>query len=120
MAYRQAQDLSTRLQIIQILCGATHYYHLHDQISEQTKQQIESDYAEVARFFSEEVVPVSELPILDRISEWLRQTKKLNNYERAELDQLQQQLKSHEGYQLYRLFVGGYRWYEEDEELVTL
>jgi hypothetical protein len=113
-AYQQSQELPTRLQIIQTLCGATYYSNPRDRISDQTKEQLESDCAQIARFFSEMVVPVGEFPILDRISEWLRQAKNFNHYQAPELDQLQQQLREHKGYQLYRLLVGGYRWDEED------
>jgi hypothetical protein len=115
MAYKQSQELPTRLQIVQMLCGATYHSNPLDRISDQTKEQLESDCAQIARFFSETVVPVGEFPILDRISEWLRQAKDFNHYQVSELDQLQQQLREHKGYQLYRLLVGGYRWDEEDE-----
>ena len=115
MAYQQSQELPTRLQIVQTLCGATYYSNPRDPISTQTKEQIESDCAQIARFFSEVVIPFGEFPILDQISEWLRQAKDFNHYQVSELDQLQQQLREHKGYQLYRLLVGGYRWDEENE-----
>ena len=115
-AYQQSQELPTRLQIVQVLCGATYHSNPRDRISDLTKEQLESDCAQIARVFSETVVPVGEFPILDRISEWLRQAKDFNHYQASELDQLRQQLKEHKGYQLYRLLVGGYRW-DEDNEL---
>ena len=113
-AYQKSQEPLTRLQIIQTLCGASYYSNPRYRISEQTKEQLESDCAQIARFFSEIVVPAGEFPILDRISEWLRQAKNFNYYQAPELDQLQQQLREHKGYQLYRLLVGGHRWDEED------
>lgn len=115
-AYQQSQELPIRLQITQTLCGATYHSNPRDRMSDQTKEQLESDCAQIARFFSETVVPAGEFPILDRISEWLRQVKNFNQDQVLELDQLQQRLRDHKGYQLYRLLVGEYRW-DEDNEL---
>ncbi len=116
-AYRQVQDLPTRMQIVQILCGATYTSNPKDRTSSQTQQQLQADCAQIAHFFSETVLPSVELPIFDRIAEWLRQAQHFNKYQAVELDHLKQQLKEHRGYQLYRLLVGGYRWDEEGNRL---
>lgn len=112
-AYQKVQDLPTRMQIVQILCGATYTSNPKDRISSQTQQQLQGDCARIAHFFSETILPSVELAIFDRIAEWLRQAQHFNKYQAVELDHLKQQLKEHRGYQLYRLLVGGYRWDEE-------
>ncbi len=114
-AYQQSQELPTRLQIVQVMCCATYHSNSRDRISVETKEQLESNCAQIARFFSERVVPAGEFPILDRISEWLRQAKDFNHYQVSELDRLQQLIRKHKGYQLYRLLIVGYRWDKEDE-----
>ncbi len=115
-AYQQAQDLPTRLQIVQTLSGATPYLRTRDEVSTQTLEQLRSDCARTARFFSQVTVSTAEFPILDRVSEWLSQIKNFHDYQADELDWLQQQLRSHSGYQLYRLLVGSYRWEDEDNQ----
>jgi hypothetical protein len=116
-AYQQTQDLSIRLKIVQALGGgSTPYLRLREEVSAETLNQLSSDCAKTANFFSQTVVPNAELPILDKISEWLRQAKRFHKYQSAELDYLQQQLKDHNGYQLYRLLVGGYRLDEEENQ----
>lgn len=116
-AYRKVQDLQTRRRIVEVISGATYHTNPRDRISSQTQEQLQSDCAKIARFFSETVIPSAEFPILDRVVEWLWQAKKFHKYQAAELDYLQQQLGNHKGYQLYRLLVGGYRWDDEGERL---
>ncbi|MEA5568936.1 hypothetical protein [Anabaena sp. UHCC 0399] len=115
--YQQAQDLPTRLQIIQILCsGATPYLSSRDQVSTETKNQLSYDCAKTADFFSKSVLKNAELPILDKLAEWSNQAKKFHKYQSAELDILQQNLKDHKGYQLYRILVGRYRLDDEGNQ----
>ncbi len=109
-AYQQAQDLPNRLQIVQALGGATPYLSEKEQISAQTLEQLQSDCVKTARFFSQFVIPSAELPVLDKVAEWLSQAQNFHKYQAKELDYLQQQLQNHSGYQLYRLLVGGRRW----------
>jgi hypothetical protein len=116
-SYRKVQNLPTRLQIAQVLCRATYYSNLKEQIYSQTREELQSDCAKIARFFSETVISSAEFPILDRIVEWLWQAKKFHKYQAQELDNLQQQLRNHRGYQFYRLLVGGYRWDDEGERV---
>ncbi|MDF5713905.1 MAG: hypothetical protein PUP93_08435 [Rhizonema sp. NSF051] len=115
-AYQQAQDLPTRLQIVQTLSGATPYLRTRDGVSTQILEQMRSDCAKIARFFSQVTVSTAEFPILDRVSEWLSHIKNFHDYQADELDCLQQQLRSHSGYQLYRLLVGSYRWEDEGNQ----
>ena len=116
-SYQKVQDLPTRLRIVQILCSATYHSNPKDQIFAQTQEQLQSDCKQIAHFFSETVVPNTEFPILDRVVEWLWQAKNFHKYQVQELDDLQQQLRHHKGYQLYRLLIGGYRWDDEGERL---
>ncbi len=109
-AYQQAQDLPNRLQIVQALGGATPYLREKEQIAAQTLEQLQSDCAKTARFFSQFVIPNAELPVLDKVAEWLSQAQNFHKYQAKELDYLQQQLQNRSGYQLYRLLVGGRRW----------
>jgi hypothetical protein len=106
-AYCQVKDLPTRLQIVQVLCNATYCLNF-DQISSQTHRQLQSDCAKIAYFFSKTVVSSAEPPILNGIKEWLWQAKNFNKYEVVELDDIQQQLRNHQDYQLYCLLIGGY------------
>lgn len=116
-AYRKVQDLPTRRRIVEVISGATYHTNPRDRISSQTQEQLQSDCAKIAHFFSETVIPSAEFPILDRVVEWLWQAKNFHQYQAQELDYLQEQLRNHRGYQLYRLLVGSYRWDDEDERL---
>ncbi|WP_146033937.1 ATP-binding protein [Nostoc cycadae] len=117
-AYQQAQDLPTRLQIVQVLCnGATPYLSSREQVSTKTRNQLCSDCAKTADFFSNSVMKNAELPILDKLAEWSSQAKKIHKYQSAELDILQQNLKDHKTYQLYRLLVGRYRLDDEENQI---
>jgi hypothetical protein len=116
-AYRKVQDLQTRQRIVEVISGATYHTNPRDRISSQTQEQLQSDCAKIAHFFSETVIPSVEFHILDRVMEWLWQAKNFHVYQAQELDYLQQQLRNHRGYQLYRLLVGSYRWDDEDERL---
>lgn len=116
-AYQQATNLANRLQIVQTLNGATPYLRYREQVSAQTLEQLQYDCKRTAGFFSEVVSSNAELPILDKISEWLHQAKNFHKYQGEELDHLQQQLNNHRGYQLYRLLIGSYRWDEEGKRL---
>jgi Effector-associated domain 10 len=113
-AYQKQSKLTTRLQIVGVLCGATYYSNPRDRISAQTREQLEIDCARIAGFFSEMVLPIEEFPILERILEWLRQVKKFHKYQAVEIDSLYQQILKHKGYQFYRLLLGRYRWEEEE------
>ncbi|MBE8968271.1 ATP-binding protein [Nostocales cyanobacterium LEGE 12452] len=116
--YQKSQDFPSRLHIIQSICsGATPYLSSREQISAETLKQLSFDCAKTANFFSQVVLPNAELPILDKLAEWLHQANNFHKYQSAELDLLQQQLKEHKGYQLYRLLVGRYRLDDEENQL---
>ena len=104
-AYQQVQDLPNRLQIVQALGGSTPYLSEEEQISAQTLEQLQSDCGKTARFFSQIVIPSAELPVLDKVAEWLNQAQNFYKYQAKELDYLQQQLQNHSGYQLYSTSV---------------
>ncbi|RCJ28375.1 hypothetical protein A6770_23895 [Nostoc minutum NIES-26] len=117
-AYQQVQDLPTRLQIVQVLCsGATPYLSSREQVSTKTRNQLCSDCAKTADFFSNSVMKNAELPILDKLAEWSSQAKKFHKYQSAELDILQQKLKDCKAYQLYRLLVSKYRLDDEENQI---
>jgi len=115
--YQQAQDLPTRLQIVQALGGATPYVGSRGQISATTLKQLSSDCSGIANFFSQVVLTNAELPVLDKLAEWSSRAKKFHIYQSAELDLLQQHLKDNKSYQLYRLLVGGYRLDDEENKI---
>ncbi len=116
-AYQQVQDLPIRLQIAQVLCsGATPYLSSREQAAAEALKQLSSDCAKTADFFSQFVLPNAELPILDKLAEWSNQAKKFHKYQSAKLDILQQHLKDHKGYQLYRLLVGSHRLDDEENQ----
>jgi hypothetical protein len=116
-AYQKIPNLQTRLRIIQAISRATYYFQNEQPISHETQEQLQTDCAKIALFFSKTVIQNAEFPILDCVMEWLWQAKNFRKYPIRELNYLQKQLQNHRGYQLFCLLVGSYRWNDEDESL---
>ncbi len=116
--YPQATSAPERLRIVQVLDGAVPFSP-GIRVPDETIEWLRPDCVNTARFFSEVVIEKAELPVLDAISKWLRRARRWAGYEDEVLDRLNEQLKSHHLYQLYRLLVGWRRWDKDglDEEL---
>jgi hypothetical protein len=110
--YRRASNLSERLKIVQALGGAVPHIAPSFQVSAEMQAWLQPDCLKTARFFSDEVVPEAELPVVDEVAKWLWRAHRFGGYQADELERLRQQRQDHSSYQLYRILVG---WYRSDE-----
>lgn len=113
--YSQATSAPERLRIAQVLDGAVPFLP-GIRVPDETIEWLRPDCVNTARFFSEAVIEKAELPVLDAISMWLQRARRWAGYEDEALDRLDEQLKSHHLYQLYRLLIGWDRWDEDETE----
>ncbi len=113
--YRQTPSLSKRLEIVEGLEAAVVFMRPDIQVPSAIKSWSQIDCIKTAHFFLEEVIPGSELPIMDAVWKWLWRAEHLGGYVGEELTLLQQRLQGHRLYQLYRLLIDRFRWDNEED-----
>lgn len=113
--YKQTESFSNRLQVVQALQGATPFLRPEEIVSDNMKDYLNSNMIEVSHFFSEDVIPNAEAPILEHIEDWLRQLKAFSFYKTEKLNFLGEQLQNHRAYQLYRVLIGRLRYDDDDK-----
>ncbi|TVP63444.1 MAG: ATP-binding protein [Nodularia sp. (in: Bacteria)] len=111
-AYSQASNLPERLKIIKSLELGILLPLSTDarQVTAETWAWLKPDCQNTAQFFLNVVIPNTELPVLDAISEWLRYALRFNRHQLDELELLSQQLKHNNLYQLYRVLFKNRLW----------
>jgi hypothetical protein len=114
-AYHRASNLSERLKIVQALDEAVPHIAPSFQVSAEDRAWLEPDCMRTARFLFEVVIPEAELPVVDAVAKWLWQAQRFGGYQGDELERLQQQLREHRLYQLYRVLIGWHRSAEDDD-----
>ena len=114
-AYRRASNLSERLKIVGALDGSVPHIAPSFQVSVETRAWLDPDCMRTARFIYEVVVPEAELPVVDAVAKWLWQARRFGGHQGEELERLQQQLREHRLYQLYRVLIGWHRSAEYDD-----
>jgi hypothetical protein len=114
--YRSTSSLPERLRVIQSLGGAAPHIAPSFQVSPETYAWLQPDCLKTAHFFSEEVVPQAELPVLDAVAKWLWRARRFGGYQGDVLEHLRQQIQGHSSYQLYRVLVGWHRPDDDDDQ----
>lgn len=76
-AYEKAENLSTRLQIVQASRGATPHIMPRKEVSAELLTFLRANWVMTARFFLDKVLSNAELPVLSSLADWVRYTKKV-------------------------------------------
>lgn len=115
-AYRQTTEPSMRLSIVQELQDSAPYIDSRYEVRSDTAKCIRDNSIKTATFFLEIAIE-AEFPILDKITDWLNHVKRFYGFEDRIFTDLREFLKQHNGLQLYRMLVDGWKWDQENEDL---
>lgn len=138
-SYEKANNLSSRLKIINGLNNRLPSHVDLKEMNEETLEYLHLNFHQVTEFYLEKVTDNTESPILEEIRKWVQYLKQVLNFKKFDpnnieefisdyqseeikhdnyypktLDILQEKLKKHKKYQLYCLLAGNYFWDEED------
>ncbi|MCC5669989.1 ATP-binding protein [Nostoc sp. CHAB 5784] len=121
-AYSQASNLPERLKIIKSLELDILLPSSIDarEVDADTCSWLKPDCQNTAQFFLNVVIPNTELPILDIVTEWLRYALRFSSYQLDEFEQLKLHLKNNNLYQLYRVLFRNRLWDDSEDDYLDL
>ena len=116
--YREASSISMRQRTITALQEVMPHFMSASETPDASREWLFVDYERVVVFFQELTASNNtEMPILDKISQWIWRVVRFSGYRSENLEALRSTLKSNVQYQLYRMTVGWNRFDDDEGEL---
>jgi hypothetical protein len=115
--YRGASSISMRQRVIIALEDVMPHFRSASEISDSIREWLFADYERVVGFFQEIMAGNDvEMPILDKISEWIWRVRRFSDFNSETEDAIRSKLKADVRYQLYRATIGWRHFGDEDGE----